>query len=961
MAAVNLPDNPANGTTQTVGGITYTYNSSKGYWTAASSGGGGGGGASVTTSDSAPSSPSDGDLWYDTDDGGMFVYYADGTSNQWVEVIGTQGAQGTLTTSDSAPSSPSDGDLWYDTDDGGLFIYYADGTSSQWVEVVGQQGAQGPAGPAGATTIVADTTALLAISSPSAGDMAYVSGNNTLYFYNGSGWYKIALINTTPSISGANASYTLATDGTATTVTLVASDPEGLPITYSIASDTSGNIATVTQGTGSSTNVFTITPSTNNAHAGTFSLTFRASDGVNFATAASSFTLTFVVQNSNYTTALITTAGNAGTNTTFTDSSSNSHTVTANGDATQDSFSPYRHGGYSTYFDGSGDYLKVTDSAEHDFGTGDFSMEFFWWPETVTGNSGNIHIMISAPNNSHQQFIYHESNYWYWQTGGGGATIIPSSTGAVTARAWNHVVLCRSGTTVSIFNNGTRTATVQSSQSADFSNATIGRYDSGGYEIDGYVRDMRWLKGSSAYDATQTSITVPTEPLTAITNTTLLTCHLPYIADGSTTGHSIAVNGDTHTRPFAPYDTGEYSVGSHGGSISLDGTGDFLSAADHADFEFGSGDFTMEAWIYLTGYSNSYGGYYAGGIMGKDSSGNRSFTFSVQATSNSYTGLQLYLFNGGTATSTIGTASMGLNQWYHVAATRASGTVKLFLNGKQIQSGTNSTNIDNLSAPFVVGASSSFSNYEYRLKGNISDARVVKGTAVYTAEFTPPTTPLTAITNTSLLLNMQGAKIFDKAQGSARKLTLAGNTTASTAAYKYLPTSMYFDGTGDYIQLEGMDDRYYGDFTVEMWVKFNTYNSGSGVANSRIFASRQGGNHPDNLQLIIDYTGTNGSIDVWTNTYHITDGTTNIADNNWHHIAVSRQGTSMKLFIDGTQEGSTATTSQSFLFWDTRLGTRDASTDTVSKYTGYMSDVRITKGLARYTSNFTAPTAALQG
>ena len=95
MAAVNLSDNPANGTTQTVGGITYTYNSSKGYWTAASSGGGGGGGgASVSTSDAAPSSPSDGDLWYDTDDGGMFVYYSDGSSNQWVEVIGSQGAAG---------------------------------------------------------------------------------------------------------------------------------------------------------------------------------------------------------------------------------------------------------------------------------------------------------------------------------------------------------------------------------------------------------------------------------------------------------------------------------------------------------------------------------------------------------------------------------------------------------------------------------------------------------------------------------------------------------------------------------------------------------------------------------------------------------------------------------------------------------------------------------------------------
>ena len=118
MAVVNLPDSPANGTTETVNGITYTYNSSKGYWTTASSGTAT---IQVTTSDSAPSSPADGDLWYDTDTGGIFVYYADGTSNQWVEVIGQQGEQGpqgTLSTSDSAPSSPSDGDLWYDTDVG---------------------------------------------------------------------------------------------------------------------------------------------------------------------------------------------------------------------------------------------------------------------------------------------------------------------------------------------------------------------------------------------------------------------------------------------------------------------------------------------------------------------------------------------------------------------------------------------------------------------------------------------------------------------------------------------------------------------------------------------------------------------------------------------------------------------------------------------------------------------------
>ena len=115
---------------------------------------------------------------------------------------------------------------------------------------------------------------------------------------------------------------------------------------------------------------------------------------------------------------------------------------------------------------------------------------------------------------------------------------------------------------------------------------------------------------------------------------------------------------------------------------------------------------------------------------------------------------------------------------------------------------------------------------------------------------------------------------------------------------------MYFDGNGDYIQLEGMDDRYYGDFTVEGWYKFNTYNNSSGP-NTRLFASRQGGNHADNLQMIVakatdSGSGGAGTISVYTNAYQITGSTATVADNNWHHVAVSRQGTSLKLFVDGT-------------------------------------------------------------
>ena len=95
------------------------------------SGGGGGGGASVTVSSNPPGSPSSGDLWWDSDVGEMYVYYADTDSNQWVE---TSGGSETVTVSDNAPSSPNHGDLWWESDTGQLKIYYNDGDSAQWVD-----------------------------------------------------------------------------------------------------------------------------------------------------------------------------------------------------------------------------------------------------------------------------------------------------------------------------------------------------------------------------------------------------------------------------------------------------------------------------------------------------------------------------------------------------------------------------------------------------------------------------------------------------------------------------------------------------------------------------------------------------------------------------------------------------------------------------------------------------------
>jgi len=88
----------------------------------------------VTLSATAPSSPSDGDLWWNSEVGELYIYYSDGTSDQWVE---TSGGSETVTISDTAPSSPNSGDLWWDSDDGTLFIRYDDGNTEQWIDATG--------------------------------------------------------------------------------------------------------------------------------------------------------------------------------------------------------------------------------------------------------------------------------------------------------------------------------------------------------------------------------------------------------------------------------------------------------------------------------------------------------------------------------------------------------------------------------------------------------------------------------------------------------------------------------------------------------------------------------------------------------------------------------------------------------------------------------------------------------
>jgi alpha-tubulin suppressor-like RCC1 family protein len=155
---------------------------------------------------------------------------------------------------------------------------------------IGFTGSQGSSIGGGVTAYA--TIAELPLSGNDSGDLAFVEQNNRLYIWNNVGWFNIALINTNPTITqGPDSSYVFLTDGTPIVVTLTATDPEGIPITwsYQVTTGTLGDTATIEQ----NDNVFTFTPSTDKGDSGTFSVTFTASDGVNIATAVSSFSLVF--------------------------------------------------------------------------------------------------------------------------------------------------------------------------------------------------------------------------------------------------------------------------------------------------------------------------------------------------------------------------------------------------------------------------------------------------------------------------------------------------------------------------------------------------------------------------------------------------------------------------------------------------------------------------------------------
>jgi hypothetical protein len=183
-----------------------------------------------------------------------------------------------------------------------------------------------------------------------------------------------------------------------------------------------------------------------------------------------------------------------------------------------------------------------------------------------------------------------------------------------------------------------------------------------------------------------------------------------------------------------------------------------------------------------------------------------------------------------------------------------------------------------------------------------------------------------------------------------RSITVAGNTVVSTSQKKFGAGSIFFDGTGDNLSADFSSDFGFetGNFTIELWIYPETL-----VGTDFIFSFRNDASTAPVPILYLD----NGILKYSNpNTVRITGST--LTANAWYHIALTRSGTSTRLFVNGTQVGSTYTDSSNYATGRPVFGS-DYQNSVGSNFRGYMDDIHVSKGIARYTSNFTAPTQAI--
>ena len=436
----------------------------------------------------------------------------------------------------------------------------------------------------------------------------------------------------------------------------------------------------------------------------------------------------------------------------------------------------------SIFFDGDSDAISAPPIAALNLNLyNNWTIEGWFYRNASLGNNGSVmslgtggsqlfYQMWVGLTNGEVQFGMGTGG-WAWQSG----FPVTSPIGLIRLNTWHHVAIVRAGVnTLLMFVDG---ALRYANGSLNFGTATTGgtfslgsyffNINGDGSWFNGYVSNFRIVNGTSVYSI---NFTPPTGPLVAVAGTTLLTCQTDNLIDSSLNNLPITRFGDTVAQYVNPFGLTTSAIA----STFFDGTGDYLSVGQTTQTDLGSGSFTLEMWVYFTGINavnvNITGKWNSSSQWilqlrgpGQDSIANQHWRFYFNTSS-------------GFDFTESSTTSVTTGVWYHIAMVRNGSAWCFFRNGTLIGAGNNSTAVTPTSDTLTIGTAQ---NNTSNLQGYIFNYRLVVGTAIYTANFTPSTSALTTVANTVTLLCQTSTATTD----SAGNLTLSvgsGNPYTTT-------------------------------------------------------------------------------------------------------------------------------------------------------------------------------------
>jgi hypothetical protein len=411
-------------------------------------------------------------------------------------------------------------------------------------------------------------------------------------------------------------------------------------------------------------------------------------------------------------------------NNSFVDNSSNAYVLTLQSTPSVQAFSPFAPQfqwtpaviGGSGYFNGGSDYLTWSGST---VGTSQFTFECWFY---YTGTFSGIAAFVgpgTAVTNALNLYIANSTTFTFDQYG---ITGINFTVPAMVANTWYHVAFVRGASNAcTVFLNGVRSSTGAVTIATNYANIGAIGYVSSAVPRNwlGYLSGVKYSQ-SAAYDPTQTTITIPTAPPSPTGSNLCLNFTNAVIYDA-------AMDNVLQTVGNAQVNTSVVKYGS--GSMAFDGTGDQLVLPNSQNFEFGSGNHTVECWVYITGTSGSIINYSNG------QSSNSNFSWEMYQSSSSV--IQYSILEGGTVYQASSSA-FSINAWNHIAAVRIDGVLRIYVNG--VVGGTTAV-VTGVSISVRSGATlkvSGYNNLTGMITGYIDDFRITKGVARYTANFIPP-------------------------------------------------------------------------------------------------------------------------------------------------------------------------------------------------------------------------------